>query len=59
METAALDEVREQIEALYADRGDGFELPRCYATLLNVERVLLQAINGRNDRRAPEVGVRA
>jgi hypothetical protein len=50
METAALNEVRSEIEALYADRGTDFLLPARYTTLVNVESSLLAHRRGRQCR---------
>jgi hypothetical protein len=52
METAALNEVREEIEALYADRGTDFLLPARYKTLLNVESTLVARRKARQVREA-------
>ncbi|MEY2433165.1 MAG: hypothetical protein QOC92_2890 [Acidimicrobiaceae bacterium] len=54
METAALHVVREQIEALYADRGKDFLLPARYTTLVNVESSLLASRKARQLRKTIE-----
>jgi hypothetical protein len=50
METAALNEVRSEIEALYAHRGKDFLLPARYKTLLNVEASLVACRKARQVR---------
>lgn len=52
METAALNEVRSEIQALYADRGTDFLLPARYKASVNVESSLLARRKARQLREA-------
>ena len=44
-EESRLHEVQDKIEALYLDRGDNFNLPARYQSLVKLEAILLQRVN--------------
>jgi hypothetical protein len=48
METALLDEIKGQIETLYADRGADFTPSARYRVLLNLEATLLARLQSRH-----------